>query len=131
MQERSNDATKKRPEGERTIDAPVVEIDLNKFISQVKSEESWLTNTRNSITVFKSDAMRIVLVGLHGGEELDEQVDDGIISIQVLEGYVVFKANGEDQKLLPGKMAVLHEHIPFNVTAVLDSIFLLTMALKK
>lgn len=130
MEERSNDATKKRPEGDRVIDGPMVDIDLPKYISQLKSEESWMDNSRNSITVFKCDSMRIVLVGLHGGQEMQEHTAEGVISVQVLEGHIVFSARGEDKKLVPGNMVTLHEKIPHSVTAIIDSVFLLTMASK-
>ena len=131
MDEKTSDATLKRPEGERIIDAPMVEIDLKKFIKQLKEEESWLNNKRNSITVFKSDSMRIVLIGLHMDSELPEHTADGMISVQALEGHIVFRAGGEEVKLVEGKMVTLHEKIPHSVTAIEDSIFLLTMALKK
>lgn len=131
MQEKNNDATRKRPEGDRTIDAPSLEIDLNKFIQQIKSEESWLNNTRNAITVFKSSHMRIVLVGLHMGADMQEHTADGIISVHVLEGHIVFSAKGENTKVVAGNIITLHENIPHSVTAVEDSIFLLTMAMKK
>lgn len=131
MDERANEATKKRPEGDRTIDAPLVDIDLNKYIEQLKAEESWLNNKRNAITVFKSDHMRIVLIGLHNNATLPEHTAEGIISVHVLEGHIVFKTADDEKKLLQGQMVTLHERIPHSVTAMEDSIFLLTMALKK
>ncbi|MCB0697828.1 MAG: cupin domain-containing protein [Chitinophagaceae bacterium] len=131
MEDKTNDATPKRPEGERTIDAPLVNIDLNGYIRQIKSEEAWLNNKRNSITLFKSDNMRIVMIGLHMNTELPEHTADGVISVQALEGHIIFKANNEEQKLTPGNMVTLHEKIPHSVVAVEDSVFLLTMAMKK
>lgn len=131
MEKRANDATPKRPDGERPIDAPIVEIDLNKYKEQILSEESWKTNKRNSITVFKSDMMRIVLIALHKGEALPEHTANGTISVHVLDGDIVFSANGEDKHLRQGQIVTLHERIPHSVQAKQDSIFLLTMAFKK
>lgn len=131
MEEKANDATFKRPEGERLIDAPLIDFDLNKHIKQLKEEEAWLNNKRNSITLFKSDAMRIVMIGLHMNAELPEHKADGIISVQLLQGHIVFKTSAEEKKLVAGNMITLHEKIPHSVTAIEDSIFLLTMALKK
>ncbi len=131
MKEKANDATLKRPEGERLLDAPLVEIDLNKYIKQIKSEETWLNNKRNAITVFKSDHMHIVLIGLHQDAELPEHTAEGLISVQLMQGHIVFRANGEEKKLTEGNMVTLHEKIPHSVLAMEDSIFLLTMALKK
>src|SRR5690606_16733344 len=99
MEEKTNDATPKRPEGERVLDAPLVDIDLNKYIRQIKSEETWLNNKRNAITVFKSDNMRIVLIGLHQDAELPEDTAEGISSVHLLQGHIVFRANKEAKKL--------------------------------
>lgn len=131
MEEKTNEATSKRPDGERTIDAPLLSIDLNEFKKQIKAEESWAKNRRNAVTVFKSDTMRIVMIGLHKDAELPEHKADGVISVQLLEGEITFRAENTEQKLVPGNMVTLHENIPHSVTAAVDSIFLLTMALKK
>ncbi|MBK5269808.1 MAG: hypothetical protein JJE22_02220, partial [Bacteroidia bacterium] len=65
MKSKSNEATALRPEGDRVLNAPLVEMDLNKFIAQLKQETTWADSDRNSITVFKSDNMTIVLIGMH------------------------------------------------------------------
>lgn len=131
MEEKHNDATAARPEGSRVIDADMVEIDLNKYIDQIKSEEAWINNKRNAITVFKSDHMRIVLIGLHQNTSLPEHTADGTISVHVLEGHIIFQKGAEEVKLLPHNMVTLHERIPHSVLAMEDSLFLLTMAVNK
>jgi hypothetical protein len=35
---KSNDATPLRPEGNHILNAPIVEMDLNKFIEQIRNE---------------------------------------------------------------------------------------------
>lgn len=131
MEEKHSDATLARPEGSRIIDADMVDINLNKYIEQIKREEAWINNKRNAITVFKSDHMRIVLIGLHKDAELPEHTADGTISVHVLEGHVVFKKGTEEVKLLQHNIVTLHEHIPHSVLAMEDSIFLLTIAVNK
>lgn len=131
MEERKNEATRNRPEGDRTIDAAMVEIDLNQYIRQLKSEETWLNSQRNAITLFKTDTMRIVLIGLHPNGQLPEHQAEGIISVHVLKGHIRFQAGDEERKLVEGNIVTLHENIPHSVIAVEESVFLLTMALKK
>lgn len=131
MTEKHNDATSARPEGERTLDAPLVSIDLNKYIKQVKEEEAWINNKRNAITVFKSDTLRIVLIGLHQDATLPEHTADGTISVQLIQGHIIFKTGEAEVKLTEGNMVTLHERIPHTVIAMEDSIFLLTMAIQK
>lgn len=131
MEERMNEATRNRPEGDRIIDAAMVEIDLNQYMTQLKSEEAWLNSQRNAITLFKTDAMRIVMIGLHADGTLPEHKAEGIISVQVLKGHIRFIVGEDEKKLVEGHMLTLHEKIPHTVVAVEESVFLLTMALKK
>lgn len=128
MESKSNDATPLRPEGDRALNAPMLEIDISKFISQIKGESSWNESDRNSITLFKSDTMRIVLVGLHHGAELKTHSTRSVISVQVLEGEIKFIADDQEAILQKGKMVALQPKMPHSVLALKESFFLLTVA---
>ena len=41
MENKRNEATLNRPEGDRVLDAPYVFINIPEFIRQLKSEEAW------------------------------------------------------------------------------------------
>lgn len=127
MKDKSNEATTLRPEGDRILNASLVEIDLNKFIVELKQEITWAESDRNSITVFKSDYMTIVLIGLHAQAELKEHSAKGIINVQVLEGEIDFTADHKTVSIGKGQMISLHKTIPHSVLAVKESFFLLTM----
>lgn len=129
MENKSNEATPQRPDGDRLLNANLVEMDLNNFIDQVRNESTWRESDRNSITIFKSDKMRIVLLGLHKGAELTTHTAKGTISVQVLEGKINFTAEPQIATLQKGQMIVLHEKIPHSVTALEESFFLLTLAM--
>jgi len=129
MENKSNEATPQRPEGDRLLNANLVEMDLNQFIDQVRNESTWKESDRNSITIFKSDKMRIVLLGLHKGAELKTHTANGIISVQVLEGKISFTTEPQTAILQKGQMIVLHEKIPHSVAALEESFFLLTLAM--
>lgn len=135
MENKSNDATPLRPEGDRILNAPLVEMDLNKFIEQLKSEVTWKDSDRNTITVFKSDKLRIVLIGLKPGAELKKHTAPGFISVQVIKGHIEFTADpdGVQQKadLQVGQMIALQPQIPHHVLALEETFFLLTLAVCK
>lgn len=135
MENKSNDATPLRPEGDRILNAPLVEMDLNKFIEQLKSEVTWKDSDRNTITVFKSDKLRIVLIGLKPGAELKKHTAPGFISVQVIKGQIEFTADpdGVQQKadLQVGQMIALQSQIPHQVLAIEETFFLLTLAVCK
>lgn len=123
-----NEATPLRPEGDRTLDAPMVQMDLNDFKRQIKEEESWKTGDRNAITIFKNERLRVVLVALHAGTEMKAHTAKGMISVQVLEGQISFRTAMDTAELGVGQMIVLHPDILHSVYAHEESVFLLTMS---
>ena len=127
MNEKFNDSTNQRPQGERIIDAALVTIDLRNFTKQIREEKAWKESDRNAITVFKTDGMRIVLLALHKDAEMIKHTADGIISIQVMEGKILFKTEEQSIELGSGQMLALHENIPHSVVAMEETIFLLTL----
>jgi len=130
MENKSNEATALRPEGDRMLNARLVEIDLNKFIAELKQETTWADSDRNSITVFKSDTTTIVLIGMRENAELKEHTAIGNITVQVLHGEINFFAEQQTLSLVKGQMITLEENIPHSVTALKESFFLLTLMKK-
>ena len=127
MQEKHNEATINRPEGDRPVNAPVVLIDIPDFIKQIKDEKAWDKNDRNAITVFKADKMRIVLVAMHKDAEMHTEHPKNIFSIQVIKGKIKLHTSEKSFEVEKEKLFVLHENIPYKVEAVKKSIFLLTV----
>ncbi len=125
--DRSIEATSLRPEGDRIIDAPFVEMDLNNFILDIKHEITWATTDHNSITIFKSDNTTVVLIGMHQNAELKKHKAYGNIHVQVLEGKINFCAGQQTVSLQKGQMIALKADIPHSVQALEDSFFLLTV----
>lgn len=131
MKNKSAEATALRPEGERMLNARLVEIDLNKFITQLKEESTWADSDHNSITVFKSGTSTIVLIGMQKNAELKEHTAIGNISVQVLDGEINFLAEQQTRSLGKGQMINLEANIPHSVTALKESFFLLTLEINK
>lgn len=128
METKYNESTESRPDGDRIMDAPLVNMDIPEFIKQIKSEPTWDKNDRNAITIYKTSGMRIVLVALHEDAVLAEHTANGVLSIQVLEGEIVFSAVNQSVVLKKGQMIALHKGEPHSVAATKESVFLLTIA---
>ena len=127
MENKSNESTPQRPEGNRIIDAPLVNLDLNEYKSQIKNEKPWSENDRNAITLFKSNGLRLVLIALHKDAEMAKHSAKGIITVQVQQGLIRFSTEEQSVELSAGQMIVLHEGIPHSVVAIEESTFLLTL----
>ena len=127
MDEKFNDATKQRPQGERIMDAALVTIDLRSLTKQIREEKAWKDSDRNAITVYKTDGMCIVLIALHKDAEMIKHTAVGLISLQVIEGQILFTAEEQSLVLGQGEMLALHKNIPHSVLARKETIFLLTL----
>ena len=128
MEEKFNEATINRPEGDRPIDAPLVLIDIPSFARQIKTEKAWQNSDRNAITVFKSAKMKIVVVALHKKAEMHTEHPENILSVQVIKGRIKLYANEKTLVVEKNQVFALHENIPYRVKAVKKTIFLLTIA---
>ena len=131
IQQKSNEATEQRPEGDRILDAELVEMDLSAFRKQIKQEQAWINGDRNAITLFKTDALRIVLIALHEGAEMKTHTAPGNISVQLLEGNISFRTEKQSSNLVEGQMLALHAGIAHSVFANKESTFLLTLVTSK
>lgn len=124
-------ATKRRPEGGRALNQEMLTFDTDALISQIKSEEAWARSDRNSLTIFKNDTLCMVIVGLHPEAAMKKHSATGSITVQVLQGDIIFETLNQKSELTRGKMIALPAGIPHQVYAVKESFFLLTLALQK
>lgn len=128
MDVKYNASTELRPEGERILDAPQVQINLKEFTKQLMDEQTWEKSDRNAMTVYKTDGMRIVLVALHEDAVMTKHKAEGIVSVHVLEGKINFITDERSVEMEPGMMVTLHKGKHHSVAAIKKSVFLLTIA---
>ncbi len=126
MENKRNEATLNRPEGDRVIDAPYVFINIPDFVRQLKEEDAWEKNDRNAITVFKTDKVTMVVVCLHAKAILKDNLVDGIFSIQVIEGVVRVASPDGDVDMMANQVITFHQLVDHSVEALMDSALLLT-----
>lgn len=122
-----NDSTDQRPEGERILNAPLVHIDVKEKVKAIKKESTWKDSDRNSMTIYKNESMRLVLIALHKDAVLQRHTANGNISVQVLDGKIEFSTDEQSMILEEMDMIALHRGIPHEVKAIKESVFLLTM----
>lgn len=122
-----NNPTELRPEGERILDAPLVHMDLKEFAKTIKHEKAWKEKDRNAMTIYKSEGMRMVLIALHKNAVLEKHTANGTINVQVLDGEITFSTDDQTINLKEGQAVALHKMIPHEVTAIKETVFLLTL----
>ena len=129
MEEKYNNATPQRPDGARALDATVIPINIPKYIEQIKIETAYDKNGKNAITVFKSEHVTITLIALKEEAEFHpgNEENQGVMSLQVISGKILFENNDEKIALSTGELITLHQQISFKVNAKDETICLLTM----
>ena len=123
---KTNDATHNRPEGDRILDAPFVIADIDERIDQLKDEKAWDTNDRNGITLVKNEKMTIVLTCLHEDAAINDNLVDGILTIEVLEGKVKLITEIDTCELKARSLVTLRANIAHSIHAVKRSVLLIT-----
>jgi len=127
MENKDIESTYNRPDGSRMIDTSHLLIDISSFIRQVKSEKQWKKSDRNSITVFKSDKMRIVLTGLRKKAGMHTKHPENVLSVQVIDGKISLKTQFKKVKISQGQLLALHEGVPYTIKALKKTMILLTI----
>ena len=112
---------------DRLLDGPLLIFDLPYLMEKIVTEDSWQRNKRNSITLLKSENMRLVLIALSSGEEIDFRQSDNLISLQLMKGEVEFYTENKTVILKQGQLLTLHENIQHSLVAIGETIFLLTV----
>jgi quercetin dioxygenase-like cupin family protein len=125
MDIKRNEATLNRPEGDRVLDAPFVFTDLDSYITQLKGEEAWEKNDRNGITIFKTENLTTVLTCLHKDASIKDNVVDGIVQVQVLDGKLRVSTDAGDSELEEREMIMFHPRVRHSIEALKKSTLLL------
>lgn len=131
MEAKFNDATPQRPAGERPLDAPLVVANLPALLQQLRGEPAWAGGDRNAITLFKTTGLTITLVALRAGGALDAHIEEGILTLHLLEGRLrlVGGPEGPPATLAAGQLLAVHAGLPYQVVATeAEVVLLLTLA---
>lgn len=110
-----------------TLTAPLLTLDLNREIEQLRSEGRWQSG-HTAKTLAKYPDLRVVLIVMKAGGRLDQHRTEGRISVQTLEGRIRFTTAARSVELAAGQMLTLEHDIPHDVEGITDSAFLLTIA---
>lgn len=77
----------------------------------------------------KTDTLEVIRIVLPAGKRLPPHRVEGEITVQCLEGHIVFDADGTEHKLTPGQMLYLPGGATHALRGVEDSSVLVTILL--
>lgn len=83
---------------------------------------------RRAETLIKTDRLRVVLVTMRAGAELQEHTAPGPITVQALLGRFSVSVADDEHDLAHGNLISIQSDVPHSVRAVEDGAFLLTIS---
>ena len=110
-----------------TLTGPLLTLDLNREIEQLRSEGRWQSG-HTAKTLVKYSDFRVVLIVMKTGGRLEKHRTEGRISVHTLDGQIRFSTAERSVELAAGQIAALEQNIPHDVEGIVDSAFLLTIA---
>ena len=108
------------------LTAPLLTLDLNREIEQLRSEGRWQSG-HTAKTLAKYPDLRVVLIVIKAGGRLEKHRAEGRIAVQTLDGRIRLNSAERSVELAAGQMLTLEGGIPHDVEGIVDSAFLLTM----
>ena len=120
-------ATTQNPNRKRLLYAPLVQMNINKFIKQLKQEDAWKTEGHNTITIYKSDSSTIVLRGMRKNSTRKSGKVSSDATVQVLRGKIEIYVDDKTITLKKGQILGITSDIEHSVKAVRNSFYLLTV----
>ena len=112
---------------ERSLDRPVMTLDLPAILGSMKQEETWRTARRNAMTLVKQPIFRIVLVALQAGSEIGTHETEGPVTVHAIEGRLAIHVGAHEYALSAGQLLILRPGLRHRMYAHDDAAFLLTL----
>ena len=80
-------------------------------------------------TLVKAETLEIIRLVIPSGKEIPRHQAPGEITVQCLEGRVIFTAGGESKELVAGQLLYLASKVPHSLHGIEDASILLTIML--
>jgi len=106
---------------------PWLAFDLGEQIDQLQKEPYWQSG-RNSKTIVHHADFRVVVTAIQANTTIHEHRTAGRLAVQILRGHLRMHADGKEFDLPAGRILVVDQAVPYDMHAVEDSAFLLTIA---
>ena len=112
---------------DRLLSNSLVAIKLHRLVDGLKFNLLESKNNLNSMILSHRQDKKIVLIALNEAVEVESVQTDDSVTIQLIEGTARFKAKKQLVVLMQGQLLKVSEKIPYSLTAMEESVILLTI----
>jgi quercetin dioxygenase-like cupin family protein len=113
---------------QRPLSEPMMKFDLQPTLQELRADDSYRRSGRLGRTLARSGRLRLTLVALNAGVEVGTHQADSPMTLQVLEGRIGFRVNGESHELSTGQVLFFGPGEAHDIRALDESALLLTLS---
>jgi quercetin dioxygenase-like cupin family protein len=110
------------------INSSVLTFDLPDLINSMKQSPEWISGELNAKILLNSPEKQIILTALHEKTEINSFQSKESITIQIIEGEMLYHSNKDSMILNAGQLLTLRDNIKYRLTSLEESVFLLTIS---
>jgi quercetin dioxygenase-like cupin family protein len=112
----------------RPLSGPMLTFDLAQQIDELRADDAYARTGRVGRTLAKSGRMRLVLVVLNTGIEIDTHHAESPMTIQAVQGRIRFRVNGDEHELNSGHVLYFGRGEAQQIHAMEPTALLLTIS---
>jgi quercetin dioxygenase-like cupin family protein len=103
-------------------------FDLPALIYSMKQSNSWAQGELNAMVLLKNPLKQIILTAMHAWTEIKSFQANESISLQILEGELMFNSRSESVTLKQGQLLTFYKNRKYRLTSSEETVFLLTIS---
>lgn len=104
-----------------------VTFDFAGLTNELHAEDAYEREGKTARTLIREEDLRLVLVALKAGGSIAEHSAKATATVHTISGHVQLKLPERVVDVRAGQVLVLGKGLPHDVTAAVDSVFLLTL----
>ena len=112
----------------RSMNASLHSFNLPHLIEKMKQDSTWEHEGLNAKILINKPHKQVVITALHKGTEINSFQSNDSVTIQVMEGRLIFRTRNESVILEKDQMLTLQENIEYSLTTKAETVLLLTIA---
>lgn len=102
-------------------------FNLPSLIATMKQSSVWPNVKLNSLILLKSPEKKILIGSMHDRSEIELFQSNDKITFEIIEGTLRFRIRKASVTLNKGHLMTLSEHKKYTITAIEETLFLLTI----
>jgi hypothetical protein len=112
----------------RMVNPQLFTLNLPYLIGNMRQSNTWTSGDLKSMILLNNPDKQILLTALHERTEIISFQANDSVTIQILEGELMFRSGKESLTLKKGQSLTLHEKVNYSLITIIETVFLMTIS---